>query len=47
MKKIKTIKKIQLFKDEDIDDLINKMSIGLRLFFKSPFLIKKSKKTRI
>ena len=47
MKKNITIKKAQLFKDEDVDALMNKMSIGFRLFIQSPFLIQKNKKTRI
>lgn len=47
MKKIKTIKKAQLFKDEDIDALMNKVSNGFRLFIQSPLLIQKNKKKRI
>jgi len=44
MKKIRTIKKAQLFKDEDIDALMNKVSNGFRLFIQSPLLIQKNKK---
>ena len=40
-------KKAQLFKDEDVDALMNKMRIGFRSFIQSPFLIQKNKKTRI
>ena len=46
MKKIKTIKKEQLFKDEDINALIKKMSNGFGSFIQSPFLIQKNNKTR-
>ena len=47
MKKIRTIKKAQLFKDEDIDALMNKVSNGFSLFIQSPLLIQKNKKKRI
>ena len=47
MKKIRTTKKAQLFNDEDIDALMNKMSNGFKLFIQSPFLIQKSKKKSI
>tara|TARA_B110000003_G_scaffold24494_1_gene23428 strand:- start:266 stop:409 length:144 start_codon:yes stop_codon:yes gene_type:complete len=46
MKKIRTTKKAQLFNDEDIDALMNKMSNGFKLFIQSPFLIQKNNKTR-
>lgn len=47
MKKIRTIRKAQLFNDEDIDALMNKMSNGFSFFIQSPFLIQKNKKKRI
>ena len=47
MKKIRTINKTKVFKDKDIDALINKMSNGFRLFIQSPFLMQKNKKKRI
>ena len=46
MKKIRTIKKAQLFKDEDIDALMNKVSNGFRIFIQSPFFLKKKLKKR-
>ena len=42
MKKIRTIKKVQLFKDDDIDALMNKVSNGFRIFIQSPIFFKKN-----
>ena len=43
MKKNRKIKKSQLFQDEDIDELINKLSTGFKLFFQSPYAKEKNK----